>query len=52
MVCEGTFEALSCQLTPFLSIGHRSIAKSNRAKCWLLPKEEEVVLGFALEIAS
>ena len=39
-------------MTPVFSIGARSIAESNRARSWLLPEEEEVVLEFALEIAS
>jgi hypothetical protein len=32
--------------------GARPLAESNHAKCWLLPEEEEVILEFALEIAS
>ena len=35
-----------------LSTGARPIAESNHTKCWLLPEEEEVILKFALKIAS
>jgi len=34
------------------STGVQSLTEFNHAKRWLLPEEEEVVLGFALEIAS
>ena len=35
-----------------LSTRAQPIAESNHTKCWLLPEEEEVILKFALEIAS
>lgn len=44
--------SLSYKLTLIFVIGVRPVAESNCAKCWLLPEEEEVVLEFALEIAS
>ena len=37
---------------PHFFTGARPITESNRAKCWPLPEEEEVVLEFALEVAS